>query len=135
MANQLTIKQAASVKGTFKASAFNEEGAPVLGPWQEFNVGSDMVWDPAKYGAEVTSFYIGKGIGPDVNNSFVAYAVHIDFTKDTKDATITLGIDQVASPGNNGCYYFKVESAEGIDYKIITDGNPVAGTELPERCQ
>ena len=134
MANQVTIKQSSSVQGLFKASAFNENGQPVLGPWQEFNVASDMVWDPAKYGAEVTPFYIAKGIGPDKDNSFVAYAVKVDFTAETEDAVIELKIGQVPAAEGNGCYYFEVE-ATGVECTIITDGVPVAGTELPTRCQ
>lgn len=135
MANQVTIKQSANVEGLFKASAFNDQGQPVLGPWQEFNVGSDMVWDPAKYNAPITPFYIAKGIGPDPHNQNVAYAVLVEFNADTTDATVTLDIKQVPGKnGANGCNYFSVES-ENVSCKVITDGTPVAETELPDRCQ
>ena len=134
MANQVTIKKAASVDGTFKASIFNEEGVPVLNGWQEFDLGSDMVWDPAKYGAPVTSFYIAKGIGPDPENQFVAYAVKVEFNENVEDATITLGIGEVTPPnGGSGCNFFE-PTAEGVSFEVITDGVPVAGTELPSRC-
>lgn len=133
MANQVTIKQSNEVQGLFLASAFNFEGQPVLGPWQEFNVGADMVWDPEKYGAPVTPFFIAKGIGPDRDNQFVAYEVLVEFTPDTVDATITLGIAQVPSGDGSGCNYFTVES-EGVNCRVITDGVPVAGTQLPARC-
>jgi len=134
MANQVTIKQAGSVEGTFLASAFNDQGQPVLGPWQEFNVGSDMVWDPAKYGAPITPFYIAKGIAPDKNNQNVAYAVLVEFTSETEDAVIELGIGQVPAQDGNGCYFFEPTS-QGVAYRVITDGVPVAGTQLPARCQ
>lgn len=135
MANQVTIKQAGSVEGLFLASAFNEQGQPVLGPWQEFNIGADMVWDPAKYGDPVTTFYIAKGIGPDKDNSFVAYAVKVEFTRETDNATVTLGIGQVPAKdkGGSGCNYFTVES-EGVKCKVVKDGVPVSGTKLPSRC-
>lgn len=134
MANQVTIKQSKEVEGLFLASAFNENGQPVLGPWQEFNVGADMVWDPEKYGAPVTPFFIAKGIGPDPDNQFVAYAVLVEFNSDTTDATVTLDIAQVPSgDGGSGCNYFTVKS-EGVNCRVITDGVPVAGTQLPARC-
>lgn len=134
MANQVTIKQSKKVEGLFLASAFNENGQPVLGPWQEFNVGADMVWDPQKYGAPVTPFFIAKGIRPDTDNQFVAFAVLVEFNPEITDATVTLGIKQVpSSDGGSGCNYFTVES-EGVECRVITDGVPVAGTELPARC-
>jgi len=135
MGNQVTIKQDPSVVGTFKASAFNAQGVVVPGDWQEFNVNGDMVWDPGKYGYSDTTFYIGKGIGPDADNPFVAYAVKIDFTDKTGDATVTLGIAQVSASaeGNNPCNIFTA-TGNGVDVKIIKDGNPVADTELPSRC-
>jgi hypothetical protein len=134
MANQVTIKQDPSVKGTFLASIFNEEGTPVLNGWQEFDLADDKVWDPAKYGAKVTKFYIAKGIGPDKDNPFVAYEVMVDFTENTQDAVVTIGIAQKpGKDGGSGCNYFTVTS-KNVDVKIIKDGKPVAGTELPARC-
>jgi hypothetical protein len=134
MANQVIIKKDQKIKGTFKVSIFNENGTPVLNGWQEFNVGEDKVWDPGRYGAPITSFYIAKGIGPHKDNQFVAYAVKVEFNKDVDDATITLGIREVAGiNGGSGCYYFTA-SGDGVTCKIVTDGKPVSGTELPDRC-
>lgn len=134
MSNQVTIKQDPSVSGIFKASIFNAQGVPVLAPWQEFNVADDMVWDPAKYGDQVTEFYIAKGIGPDPDNSFVAYAVKVHFKKSTENATVTLGIAQVpAINGGSGCNYFTA-LGENVEVTIVTDGIPVSGTKLPDRC-
>lgn len=135
MANQVTIKQAPSVKGTFLASAFNEKGQPVLAPWQEFNVNADMVWDPAKYGASIEPFYIAKGISPDKDNQFVAYEIRIDFNSAVENATVTLGIGEVPNPaGGSGCNYFTAVG-EGVNVEVITTGIPVSGTELPARCR
>ena len=135
MANQVTIKKDPSITGTFKASIFNAQGVPVLNDWQEFDLGNDQVWDPAKYGAEVTEFYIAKGIGPDPTNQFVAYAVKVNFNTTVENAVITLGIGQVpGNDGGSGCNYFVVTESTNITCDIVTNGVPVAGTQLPERC-
>ena len=94
-----------------------------------------MVWDPQKYKAPVTKFYIAKGIGPDPDNQNVAYAVEVDFNTSTQGASVTLGIGQVSPTGDGSpCFVFTVESV-GVETRIIQDGQPVAGTELPARCQ
>ena len=135
MANQITFKQGSDVKGKFLVSAFNKDGVPVLDGWQEFDVNSKMVWNPGKYEAPITTFYIGKGIGPDIDNNFVAYAVRIDFNKSTNDATVVLGISSVPCGNSSGspCNIFTVK-ATGVDVKIIEDGKPVDKTQLPDRC-
>ena len=135
MANQVTIKKDPSITGTFKASVFNAEGTPVLAPWQEFDLGADMVWDPAEYGAAVTPFYIAKGIAPDADNQFVAYEIHVDFSTATENASITIGYDTLKNPnGGAGCHVFKIVESVGVECQIITTGVPVAGTQLPARC-
>ena len=135
MANQVTIKQSPAVKGTFKASAFNKDGTPVLDGWQEFNVAGNMVWDPGKYGAPITEFYIAKGIGPDKDNQFVAYAVKVEFNREVQNAVLTLGIGTVdGCDGAADCNVFIAE-AKGVTVSIVTNGVPVAETELPQRCQ
>ncbi|NQY06053.1 MAG: hypothetical protein HRT68_07670 [Flavobacteriaceae bacterium] len=134
MANQVTIKQSPELQGTFLASVFNEQGTPVPNVWQEFNLAKEMVWDPTKYGAKVTPFYIAKGIGPDPNNQFVAYEVLVKFNTATENAVVTLGIAQVTNPdGGAGCNYFTAHG-EGVAVEVIKTGVPVAGTELPARC-
>ena len=134
MANSVTIKQDASVGGKLTASIFNAEGTPVLTPQQEFNVNDNMVWDPAKYNAAVTEFYIAKGTGPVSDNPSVVYAVKVEFDKSVTDATITIGVAQVpGKDGASGCYYFTAVG-EGVKCSIIKDGVLIPTTELPSRC-
>ena len=134
MVNRVIIKQDRSVIGTFKASVFNKNGLPVLGSWQEFDVGGRMIWEPGKYGFPVEPFYIARGISPDHEHNFVAFAVYVNFNRSIFNASITLGIDQCAS--NDGCppcLFFKAET-RGVEHRIVRDGIPVSGTSLPPSC-
>ncbi len=121
-----------------RADAFLSNGEAVAPPssWAQFIL-NGKVWEPARYGDQPVPVIIGKGVlAENDTNSFVAYAVKVLFNASTEDAVVVLGVvaKPACNPENNPCYTFTILDAVGVEAELLTNGEPVSGTQLPKRC-
>jgi len=139
MANQVTfIVQGLEDNDALLADAFTIDGVPIQpqSAWAQFQL-NGKVWNPGQYGDPAVPVIIGKGtLTSDPDNNFVAYAIAVEFNSSVEDGSVIVGVGSqpACKDGNNPCYVFEIIETINVQARLLTNGEPVSGTQLPKRC-